>query len=157
LISYGLSLFCLLLVTVFASDRRLAVTSLVLCCNWLANSAIVAATGETYPFWFYIATDYIAGFVILIMSPLMVDRRVNLWQVTVTLIFAAQLICHARYGLSPGNAWVEYYSWYFLSYTAWLQLVIVGVWAGYELLGRPLRFVRGVLANKSVFNRVKKG
>lgn len=122
----------------------MAVTSCMLCANWIVNTAFVHWTGENYPVWMFLTTDYTTAFLIIFLSRVIVDRKPHLWQVAVCTVFVLQMICHVRVAISPNDPWVGYYAYYFLSYSAWLQLAIVGVWTGHGLVAHLVRSVRGV-------------
>ena len=132
---------CLLAVIGFAvvlRKPRMFGTAAVLLANWVVNTGVVSWTGESYPWAWFLCTDYLSGMVLL-----MVAGKPTLWQVLIAALFALECIAHGIFGAKGRTAWTEYYYWYTLHYVAWSQLWAVTSWGLYEVAGRGLRHVRG--------------
>lgn len=112
------------------NDRMLA-TAIVLLANWTVNTTIVTWLGDPYPWAWFLATDYLSGFVLVALA-----GRPAMWQVFVTVLFALECVAHGAFGLSRRTPWTEYYYWYLLSYTAWAQLCVIAAWGLCEVAGR---------------------
>lgn len=131
------TLLALLIVSLVRSDGRMAGTAAILLVNWSLEVASIQITGEQFPWMIFLTVDYLSALAILGIAN-------NRWQAAVIAIYAAQLICHAAYALSPQGAWAQHRYWWSLTYTGWAQLVILGGWIIYALAGGRLGALRGL-------------
>lgn len=124
------ALLALLIVAMVRSEGRMAGTAAILLANWVIEVAVIQLTGEQFPWMLFLTVDYLSALGILAMS-------YTRWQLAVISIYALQVICHAGYGLSDQGAWASYHYWWALTYTGWGQLVAMGGWIAYALVGGP--------------------
>lgn len=153
--AFAIALIVLVLTAWFTRNRVTFAVSLALAANWLVNSIVCYATDLAYPYVWFMVCDYATGIAIILIAPMWIGRAPSKWQIAVTLIYSAQLIWHVFYMWSSQDAWWNYYSWYFLSRTAWLQLLIAGAWCAAELLRHVPWFVGFVSASKALFQARK--
>lgn len=136
------SLLALCAASWLLGNERMLGTAIVLLANWAINTAttqllLIPADPYAYPWAWYLATDYLSGFVLVALA-----GRPAMWQVIVTVLYAFECVAHGAFGLTSRTAWTEYYYWHALSKTAWLQVAVVGGWALCELAGRSGRAAR---------------
>lgn len=111
---------------VLMRDGCRTATALALLINWGMNTAFVMATGDPYPWLWFIVTDYLTALAIFACYA-------SRWQLTIIGIYAVQLISHVAFGLSAQGAWAHYYGWWGLYYLAWAQLIAFGGWTFHGL------------------------
>jgi hypothetical protein len=139
-----------MLILGFAIDARwLAGTAAILLGNWLAEVAMVAYSGDQFPWLFFMVADYLSALAILVT---MTTR----WQVMVAAIYAVQMVCHAAFGLSAQGAWPRYQYWHALTYTGWAQLVVIAGGGIYALHRRYSRADRSASHSQPVLVRSSK-
>lgn len=130
------AMLALLIVALWRGKGRAAATTGILLANWLLQVAMIRATGEQFPWLFFIVTDYVAALVVYGVG----GRR---WSMAVIAIYVVQILCHAAYGLSSRSALVEWRYYWALTYTGWGQLLVVGGWLGHDVVRRWVGSLRG--------------
>lgn len=126
---YLITLIAMILGSAFLRNGRTLFVLLAISANWLVNTLVVGVSGATDPWWAFLPADYMTALVLLICC----DRPCR-WVMSVSVVYAAQCIAHGYYGAIAHDAYAMYYYYYFLSYSAWAQLLIVGGWLVAEFL-----------------------
>jgi len=118
-------MLALLILGLALDIKWLSGTAVVLLGNWLSEVAMVRGSGDQFPWLFFIVADYLSAIVLICVGR-------NRWQIGIAVIYAAQIVCHAAFGISDQGAWAKYEYWHALTYTGWAQLAVViggGVYA----------------------------
>jgi len=123
-----LGLVVVTLVAMYSRNKGVIATSVVLSVSWLLNTVVCNATGINYPYGVFMFTDWLAGVLVVAVVPLYYHKFPKLGQIIVAAIYAVQVVWHVCYMWSSQGKWIEYVSWWFLYYTAWAQLLTVGIW-----------------------------
>jgi hypothetical protein len=114
--------FCMTIMTGIGPMQR---TAIALALNWLVNTAFVLSTKIYDPWLFYIIIDSISAWIILYQPAGRIQSVIG-W----TLI--AQVVMHSVYGISkflhPDISATRY--WQVLTIIGFVQLMILGGWAG---------------------------
>lgn len=111
--------------------------AIVLALNWLVNTAFVLRTGVYDPWLFYLITDSISAGVVLYPPAGRVQSLIG-------GTFIAQILMHVVYGVSKfmhPNISPERY-WEVLTVLGFVQLLILGAWAGGYWIRSAYRWVR---------------
>lgn len=120
---------CVVTLSALTGNAQMVRTALAIFANYWINTAFVLVSGNYDPWWFYMATDAITAWVILI-HPAGRPQSLIGWS------FMVQVMIHAVYGASKLiNPAFDTYSasfayWQILLSVAFLQLVILGGWVG---------------------------
>lgn len=123
------TMLALLIVALRRGKGRVVAIIAILLGNWLTQVGMVRATGEQFPWLFFIVTDYLSALLIYTAG----GKR---WGLAIISIYAIQIICHAAYGLSQSGYFEDYCYYWALTYTGWGQLLVVGGWLGYDVVRR---------------------
>ncbi len=130
------TMLALLIVALWRGKGRATATIGILLGNWLLQVAMIRATGEQFPWLFFIVTDYLAALVVYAVG----GRR---WSMAVIAVYVVQILCHAGFGMSSQSALVEWRYYWALTYTGWGQLLVVGGWLVHDVGGRWTSSLRG--------------
>lgn len=118
-----LIVICVMTITTGIGPMRR--TAIVLALNWLVNTAFVLATGVYDPWLFYLITDSISAWIVLYPPRGRVQSLIG-------GTYLAQIVMHAVYGISkflhPDISAERY--WQVLTILGFVQLLIIGGWAG---------------------------
>lgn len=122
------------LVSLVTGNRPMARVALVLVLNWAANTGFCLATGVYDPWYFYFIIDAMSAAVILIPPA----GRV---QAVIGYTFIGEILLHVVYGLAarPG---AEHLYWAVLTEIGFVQLALLGAWAGGYGFRRLWSFLR---------------
>ena len=134
-IEFPIALVALCFFAAFLRDGRMSGTAATLLINWGACAAFKMATGEAYPFYAYLAIDWLSAISVLIMFGMIWPGGPTLWQFAIGLLYIGMIVSHAAVAILANQA-ADYYGYYFLKYASWAQAAVVTLWGGYALAGR---------------------
>ncbi len=112
-----------------SGNRSQAGTSLIMLVNWAMCTAVVLLTHDDYPILFFIVADYLSAITLF-------GIRTSHWQSAIMAVYGCQLLCHAAYALSNMGSAPTYYSYWAVTYMAWIQVALIAGWIGTEYVGR---------------------
>lgn len=149
-----LGLVVVTLVAMYSRNKGVIATSVILSANWLLNTTVCTVTGIDYPYGVFMFTDWLAGVAVVAGVPLYYHKWPRLAQIIIAAIYAVQIVWHICYMWSSQGQWIKYVSWWFLYYTAWAQLITVGVWlCGIGLRRHLFRVAVRLSSNQAVRER----
>lgn len=123
-------LIAVLVAAVIRRNTGQIATAAVLLVDWIVNTAFCTATGIDDPWMWFLVTDYLSGLVLSLGTR---DR----WRRTIIVSYAIQCVTHGAYGYVGPIAKQMY--WDTLYVIAWLQIVTVAAWIGYDYIGASSR------------------
>ncbi|CAN5702245.1 hypothetical protein BH11PSE6_BH11PSE6_00040 [soil metagenome] len=131
---YLATLAALLALAWLSDDRMARGVMSALAGNWCVNTAIVWYTGNPVPWAAFIVTDYLTGFFLLLICP-----KASPFCIAVVALYVGECLAHGAFGMSRQDAWAEYSYWWTLSYAAWAQLFVMGVWGLADIYRRIVK------------------
>jgi hypothetical protein len=96
----------------------------VIILNWIAGYVFNETFGTFTPWIWSTIIDVLAASIIL----LPIAGR---WQAVLAVSYILQIVCHFVYGI---NFWGQHQYWAVLTFIAWGQLLILGVWGCVRVL-----------------------
>lgn len=118
-------LIVIVIMTIITGIGPMRRTAIVLALNWLVNTWFVLHTQIYDPWLFYLFTDSISAWIVLYQPA----GRI---QSAIAGIYMAQILMHTVYGISkflnPSISASRY--WEVLTILGFVQLLMLGVWAG---------------------------
>ena len=130
-------------------ERKMRVTS-VLMGNWALCTLIATMTGSLILWPVMASVDYVSAILVMLYP-------ISRWQVVVCVLYIAELVFHAAYGVTVHtDTAIRRYYWALYD-AAWLQVIVTGAWMAYdtarESLGRDRGSGRRMWARKPLSRR----